>query len=82
MSRTDRPVLELPAVPSDAGVSVDALTLELALEPVTLESPLDHDEQVEYCVHCDDETKCECEECHEPLCSECGDVCAWCDLQH
>ena len=82
MSRTDRPVLELPAVPSDAGVSVDALTLELALEPVTLESPLDHDEQVEYCVHCDDETKCECVECHEPLCSECGDVCAWCDLQH
>ena len=47
MSRTDRPVLELPAVPSDVGVSVDALTLELALEPVTLESPLDHDEQVE-----------------------------------
>ena len=82
MSRTDRPVLELPAVPSDADVSVDALRLELALEPVTLDSPLDHDEQVEYCVDCDDETKGECVECHEPLCSECGDVCSWCDLQH
>ena len=82
MSRTDRPVLELPAVPSDAGVSVDALTLELALEPVTLESPLDHDEQVEYCVDCYDETKGECVECHEPLCSECGDVCSWCDLYY
>ena len=82
MSRTDRPVLELPAVPSDDDVSVDALTLELALEPVTLESPLDHDEQVEYCVDCDDETKGECVECHVPLCSECGDVCSWCDLQH
>jgi len=87
MSRTDRPVLELPAVPSDADLSVDPLSvdylgLELALEPVTLESPLDNDEQVEYCVDCDDETKGECVECHEPLCSECGDVCSWCDLQH
>ena len=43
MSRTDRPVLELPAVPSDVGVSVDALTLELALEPVTLSSTFGKD---------------------------------------
>ena len=87
MSRPDRPVLELPAAPDELSVSVDALSvdyagLELALEPVILESPLDHDEQVEYCVDCDDETKGECVECHEPLCSECGDVCSWCDLQH
>ena len=87
MSRPDRPVLELPAASDELSVSVDALSvdyaeLELALEPVTLESPLDHDEQVEYCVDCDDETKGECVDCHEPLCSECGDVCSWCDLQH
>lgn len=62
--------------------SVDALALELALEPVTLESPLEYDEQVEYCVDCDDETQGECVDCHEPLCSECGDVCSWCELQH
>lgn len=74
MSRPARPVFELPAVPE---LSVDALVL--TLEPVTLESPLDHDEQVEYCVDCDDETKGECVECHEPLCSECGDVCSWCE---
>lgn len=83
MSRPDRPVLELPAVPDEhTDTSVDALALELALEPVTLESPLEHDEQVEYCVDCYDETRGECVDCHEPLCSECGDVCSWCELQH
>lgn len=85
MSRTDRPVLELSAVPSDADVSVDALALELALEPVTLESPLEYDEQVEYCVECDDETQGECVDCHEPLCSECGEeyshLCSGCGIR-
>jgi len=84
MSRPARPVFELPAVPelSVDALSVDYTALELALEPVTFESPADFDEQVEYCVDCDDETKGECVDCHEPLCSECGDVCSWCELQH
>lgn len=80
MSRPARPVFELPTAPDE--LYVDALALELALEPVTLESPLEHDERVEYCVDCDDETRGECVDCHEPLCSECGDMCSWCDLQN
>lgn len=78
MSHPGRPVFELPAAPDE--LSVDELAL--TLEPVTLESPLDHDEQVTYCVDCDDETVGECVDCHEPLCSECGDVCSWCEMQH
>lgn len=71
MSRPARPVLELSAVPE---LSVDALMLELALEPVALESPLDYDEQVEYCVDCDDGTTgALCEECLGPLCDTCDE---------
>lgn len=91
MSRPDRPVLELPAVPAELSVSVDALSvdyagLELALEPVTLESPLDHDEQVEYCVDCDDETQgTMCEECLGPLCDTCDEeyshLCSACGIR-
>ena len=85
MSRPDRPVLELPAVPAELSVSVDALGLELALEPVTLESPLDHDEQVEYCVDCDDETQgALCEECLGSLCDACDEeyshLCSACGI--
>ena len=80
MSRPARPLFELPAAPDE--LHADALALELALEPVTLESPLEHGEQVEYCVDCDEEAMGECADCHEPLCSECGDVCSWCELQN
>ena len=75
-------MLDEPTDTSVDALSLDYSGLELALEPMTLESPLDHDEQVEYCVDCDEKTADECVECHEPLCGECGDVCLWCDEQH
>lgn len=63
------PALELPA-----------LELEPGLEPVVLDSPLDYDEEIEeLCVDCQAETSDECEDCGEPLCARCGDVCSWCE---
>lgn len=87
MSRPTRPVFELPTVPDEhTDTSVDALALELALEPVTLESPLEYDEQVEYCVDCDDEAKgAQCEECLGPLCDACDEeyshLCSGCGIR-
>ena len=87
MSRAASPLFELPAVADGpADTSVDALALELTLEPVTLESPLDHDEQVEYCVDCDDEARgAQCGECLGPLCDACdeeyGHLCSACGIR-
>lgn len=92
MSRAARPVFELPAVldePADTSVdalSVDYAGLELALEPVALESPLEHDEQIENCVDCDDETQgALCEECLGPLCDACDEeyshLCSGCGIR-
>ena len=76
----DLPALQLEALNVDyAGAILEMPAL--GLQPVELESPLDSDEEGSFdgmCVDCDGETDDECEDCGDPLCQACGDVCAYC----
>ena len=61
-------------------LALPSLELGLGLEPVVLDSPLDYDEEIwEQCVDCEIETDGECEDCGDPLCVWCGDICPWCE---